>query len=452
VKLSINRNLSLISIVTLALNVFPLDLKSTAAQEIPSIAKIVNSDKVKPAILDVKDLSLKDIVKFNWGFQGSLQGAGTPNEFGVGGFYPLSIKRNNVLFIDSQFNYNFSDLNSYTSLGEGINVEGGTVSTSTRLGYRWLNSNRSWMYGINAGYDSRPTKLPIDTVFFQQVALNLEAVSNKWFASGYWLVPIGEYGVNKNLNDFESTTNRDLNSIFPVDNLMVAGFDIGYNLTPNLKASAGYYYSESAVSKITDGGSARVKIEYTTVTGVTTGINITYDPAMHESWSAEDFNISANIKYRFGANNGSKIAKNKAQPELMPVIKALSASPANRDVLVHDFGGCWADNYDPSKGKWRGKFWSWNCRDGISEEWGAIKPYNSWRSYYTFVCGPRNGCDGHSDVPRPGSVWKRRVYSRPWSEGPIHSSHTLAGGGKDTGTWFYWEDFTPVCEKPGIRC
>ena len=23
------------------------------------------------------------------------------------------------------------------------------------LGYRWLNSDRSWMYGLNAGYDSR---------------------------------------------------------------------------------------------------------------------------------------------------------------------------------------------------------------------------------------------------------------------------------------------------------
>jgi len=451
VQLSINRNLSLVSIATLALNVFPLDLKSTAAQETPAIAKILNSDKVKPAVLGVKDLSLKDIVKFNWGFQGSLQGAGSTSKFGVGGFYPLSIKRNGVLFIDSQFNYNFSDLDSYTSLGEGVNVEGGAVSTSTRLGYRWLNSNRSWMYGINAGYDSRPTKLPTDTVFFQQVALNLEAVSNKWFASGYWLVPVGEYGVHKNLNDFASTTNRDLNSIFPVDNLMVAGFDIGYNLTPNLKASAGYYHAESAVSKITDGGSARVKIEYTTVTGVTTGINITYDPAMHESWSTENLNISANIKYRFGAYNGSKIAKNKAQPELMPVIKALSASPENRDVLVHDFGGCWADNYDPSKGKWRGKFWSWNCQDGISEEWGAIQPRNKgWRSWYTFVC-TQTGCD-RSDVPRPGSVWRRRTYQVPRNQGPRDWSHHLIGGSEKHDTWGWWEDWTPVCEKPGIRC
>ena len=35
-------------------------------------------------------------------------------------------------------------------------VAGTTISTSSRLDYRWLNSDRSWMFGVNAGYDSRP--------------------------------------------------------------------------------------------------------------------------------------------------------------------------------------------------------------------------------------------------------------------------------------------------------
>jgi hypothetical protein len=47
------------------------------------------------------------------------------------------------------------------------------------------------MYGINAGYDSRPLNTggtdngvsvtDSSSVLFQQLALNLEAVSNKWF-------------------------------------------------------------------------------------------------------------------------------------------------------------------------------------------------------------------------------------------------------------------------------
>ena len=40
--------------------------------------------------LGVMSISLKDVVKPTLGFQGALQGAGTPNQAGVGGFLPLS--------------------------------------------------------------------------------------------------------------------------------------------------------------------------------------------------------------------------------------------------------------------------------------------------------------------------------------------------------------------------
>ncbi|MEB3271385.1 MAG: carbamoyl-phosphate synthase, partial [Synechococcus sp.] len=44
--------------------------------------------------------------------------------------------------------------------------------------------------------------------------------------------------------------------------------------------------------------------------------------------------FSADIKYRFGSNEYSAPSKKKAWQT--PVIQALSASPANRDVRVHD--------------------------------------------------------------------------------------------------------------------
>jgi hypothetical protein len=58
------------------------------------------------------------------------------------------------------------------------------------------------MYGLNAGYDSRPmatgptdTGIPTfgteKTVFFQQVAVNAEAVSNHRRLSAYRLIPVG---------------------------------------------------------------------------------------------------------------------------------------------------------------------------------------------------------------------------------------------------------------------
>ena len=46
--------------------------------------------------LGVMSISLKDVVKTTIGFQGALQGAGTPNQAGIGGFLPLSVGDNSV--------------------------------------------------------------------------------------------------------------------------------------------------------------------------------------------------------------------------------------------------------------------------------------------------------------------------------------------------------------------
>ena len=59
--------------------------------------------------LGVMEINLKDAVKFNWGFQGALQGAGTPNQAGIGGFLPLSVGENSVFFADVLLNANFAE-------------------------------------------------------------------------------------------------------------------------------------------------------------------------------------------------------------------------------------------------------------------------------------------------------------------------------------------------------
>ena len=143
--------------------------------------------------LGIMEISLKDIVTPNIGFQGALQGAGTPNQAGIGGFLPLSIGENNVFFVDVLANANFADFDDYSSI-INTNVAGTTISTSSRLGYRWLNDDRSWMFGVNAGYDSRPmntgdSNQPFTFYqkdrFFQQVAAGFEAVNNDWDFNAY---------------------------------------------------------------------------------------------------------------------------------------------------------------------------------------------------------------------------------------------------------------------------
>ena len=194
---------------------------------LPAIAQEGTADD-----LGVMSISLKDVVKPTLGFQGALQGAGTPNQAGIGGFLPLIVGDNSVVFADVLANANFADFNNYSSI-INTTVAGTTISTSTRLGYRWLNGDRSWMVGINAGYDTRPmatgyadTGISVynrSTVFFQQAAVNAEAVSDTLSFNAYALLPTGK-------------TEAQLNSVYQGGSLNTYGLDAGYNLTPELQA------------------------------------------------------------------------------------------------------------------------------------------------------------------------------------------------------------------------
>ena len=267
------------------------------------------------------EINLKDAIKFNWGFQGALQGAGTPNQAGVGGFLPLSVGDNSVFFVDALANVNFADYGGYSSI---INTEvaGSTISTSSRLGYRWLNNDRSWMFGVNAGYDSRPmnTGNP-DTgmnvthkrdVFFQQVAAGLEAVSESWNFNAYALVPVGD-------------TQQRLNNVYTSGALDTYGLDIGYLITPTLNASAGYYYQSDDYGNA-DGSGVQLELDYEISDGLIFGVNVSYDEAF-------ETRVSGNVEYRFGTGNATEVEKKTWQT---PVIQALTESVKHRDVRVHD--------------------------------------------------------------------------------------------------------------------
>ncbi len=311
-----------------------LSLTGTAAlalASVPAVAEPANVAQGKAMDLGVMSVSLKDAVKLNYGLQGQLQGAGTPNEAGIGGFIPLRVGEQSVTFLDVLANVNFADYPGYSSI-INTTVAGGTISTSTRLGQRWLNGDRSWMYGVNFGYDSRPMATgPADTgvnvsssqtVFFQQLALNAEAVSNKWSANGYWLMPIGQYGWGQNQS-------ARLNSVYVGDSLNTIGGDIAYSITPDVKLSLGYYYQDGDLNTA-DSSGVKSRLAYDIANGVTVGFTYSYDAAFQSV-------ATGDVKWRFGAKGYGSPSKNKAKKTWQtPVIQALSASPANRDVRVHD--------------------------------------------------------------------------------------------------------------------
>ena len=285
---------------------------------LPAIAQ----EKGSADELGVMSISLKDVVKPTLGFQGALQGAGTPNQAGIGGFLPLSVGDNSVWFLDVLANANFADYENNSSI-INTDVAGTTISTSSRLGYRWLNGDRSWMYGLNAGYDSRPmntggtdTGINVsgteESAFFQQVAVNAEAVSNDWNLNAYALIPIGD-------------TEQDLNFFYQGGALNTYGLDVGYFITPELNASVGYYYQNGDLGSA-DGSGVLGRVAYEISNGLTAGVNISYDEAF-------DTRVSADLKVRFGGS--STTAKRKAVQQL-PVINALTSTPSNRIVRVHD--------------------------------------------------------------------------------------------------------------------
>ena len=271
---------------------------------------------------DEMSISLKEVVKPSIGFQGALQGAGTPNQAGIGGYLPLSIGDNSVWFLDALANVNFADRAGESSI-INTDVAGATISTSTRLGYRWLNGDRSWMYGVNAGYDTRPMATGAadsgvslygseKTVFFQQAAVNLEAVSSTWNFNAYGLIPTGD-------------KEQRINWLYSAGSLATYGIDAGYNITPDLTASIGYYYQDGDGSSA-DSSGVLGRLGYEITYGLTAGVNVSYDEAF-------ETRVSADVEYRFGGPDKT-IVKNTVSE--MPVIRAMLRSPSYRNVRVHD--------------------------------------------------------------------------------------------------------------------
>jgi hypothetical protein len=312
VQQSIRRSLSLTGAAALVL------------ASIPQVnAKSVGVAQGSAEDLGVMSINLKDVVKPQVGVQAQTQAAGTPNQAGIGGFLPLVVGKNSVFFADVLANANFADINNSSSI-INTTVAGTTISTSSRLGYRWLNGDRSWMYGINAGYDTRPmatgyadTGVPVtgkQTVFFQQAAVNAEAVSDKWAFNAYALIPTGD-------------TEQQLNTVYQGGSLDTYGLDAGYNITPALRASVGYYYQNGDL-KTADGSGVLGRLAYSINNGLTLGTNLSYDNAFKSRFSAD-------IKWRFNTNGGP----GKETPKSNAAVTALTSTPSNRDVRVHDLDG-----------------------------------------------------------------------------------------------------------------
>lgn len=108
--------------------------------------------------------------------------------------------------------------------------------------------------------------------------------------------------------------------------------DVGYSITPTLIASVGYYYQKREEESV-NGSGILGRLAYAINSGLIVGANLSYDDAFKQRFSAD-------LKWRFNTIGG----RGKEEPKATAAINALSSTPSNRDVRVHDchpmFGCC----------------------------------------------------------------------------------------------------------------
>ena len=271
------------------------------------------------------DKSVQDVVKFDLRAIGQTQGAGTPNAIGAGAFIPLHTTSNAVTYLDIEAKGNLDDRSGDSSI-INTDVAGTTLSTSTRIGYRWINDVGDWMYGVYAGYDTRELKAgPVDTnvtvtdpktVHFQQVAVGAEAVSNQWSIHAYALMPT-------------EPTEKQLNSHYEGGALDTVGADVGYQINDKTKATVGYYHQNGDVGEASGSG-VSAGLAYDINQNLTAGVKVSYDDAFKTR-------VMATVNWSFA--NLNKGDEEEKQSTTNMVMNALTDSPEQRDVRVHD-GSC----------------------------------------------------------------------------------------------------------------
>ena len=299
------------------------------------------SDRTREWLKDqISEIDLQDAVKFNYGIQTKMQGAGTPNQVGVGFFAPLRIGHNNVTFFDFKANQQLPDISNRSSIVNTL-TNGKSISTSSRLGYRWLTNPRDWMIGVYGGYDSRPMNTGehedssinvsnSQSAFFEQIALGIEAESyrRKYEINGNF--PIGN-------------TSQTINNSYSATALNDVGLKASYEIFRRVSAGVRYYYQWQNSKDFADGSGVSGEVNFEPcLGGIILGAQVSYDPFFKTR-------LGASFKYRFGLDKHTKKVDNSTKPtefykapysypyrpELSPIL-ALTSTPGFRDIRVAD--------------------------------------------------------------------------------------------------------------------
>jgi len=211
-------------------------------------------------------------IRSNGGLRFQSEGAGTPNTLSGYILAPLhQSEKGNVLFIDGFANWNFGGELSDSSFG-----------ASTRLGYRWLNSDRSWMFGANAGADTTPYQGD----YSWQAGVGLEALNKnvEIRANGYIPLSNSNKEVSRGFSGaFLSNNNLFLTNTYQDWITSYGGLDLEVG-TPvarwgngGLWLYAGYYFLDATVANGPESSGLSARAEARIANNFAVGATYSYD-------------------------------------------------------------------------------------------------------------------------------------------------------------------------------
>ena len=251
----------------------------------------------------IDNFNIKDYAPFSWNLIGGTQEAGAPSKFGVNFFIPLSTDYFSLYYLDFESNIYLPDIDNNHSSNLSAQL-GRPVTTSTRFGRRWLSKDKSSMFGINLGFDTRPVKRSsLSDINFNQLAAGFELVKENIDFNIYGLIPTGD-------SKQDLSTNREMSV------LKTYGIDLGINHTDSLKSYIGYYYQNSDLIG-TEGSGIKASLKYDVTDNIILDTTYTYDELFNSR-------IKASFKISFGESPKKKYTS--------PVIQSLSERVKNRKI------------------------------------------------------------------------------------------------------------------------
>ena len=218
-------------------------------------------------------LSKKNLPKVNTsgGLRFDSQGAGTPNSLSGYFFLPFTQDPNGSLFF----------VEGFGSWNYGSELADNNFGGSSRLGYRWMDKPKTWLFGLNGGVDTTP----YNNSYYWQAGLGAEALSKNFEARVNGYIPFGD------TNEFVSSS---INSAYLASNKLYlnayekwttsfggAEIELGVPLARwkggSLWGYSGYYYLNSSVADGPSSSGFKARAEIRIGTNLALGTTFTYD-------------------------------------------------------------------------------------------------------------------------------------------------------------------------------